>query len=188
MEKKSRLYTGGGDKGTTSLVGGERVPKYHVRLECYGTLDELNSFVGLLLSANLLDEDVVTLTWIQHKLFSLGSYLATDNKKTDFVLPSRIGQEEVERLEKEIDKLDSSMPRMVGFVLPSGIREAALAHVCRTVCRRAERQVYRLINEGGEVEEDVLKYINRLSDYFFVLARKESLRINGEEIIWDQSC
>ena len=165
--KKSIIYTRTGDKGTTSLVGGQCVSKAHDRIESYGTVDELNSFIGLLIT--------------------IGSYLATDQATTELKIESKVTPESIERIEREIDRLDNELPKMHAFILPGGCRSAALAHVCRTVCRRAERQIYRLA-ENCPVEEPVLIFMNRLSDYFFVLARKECINNNGKEIIWDYTC
>ncbi len=181
--EKYKLYTKGGDKGQTSLVGGKRVPKHHVRIESYGTIDELNSFVGLLLSYHLTDEDVYTLTWIQHKLFSVGSYLATDPTQTEIRIESQVHQEAIVRLEAEIDRLNNAVPPINAFILPSGGSIPSVAHICRTVCRRAERCIYRL-HETDPIEDNVLIYVNRLSDYFFALARKESYRLNSSEVTW----
>ena len=166
--EKYKLYTKGGDKGRTSLVGGQRVPKYDIRLESYGTIDELNSFVGVLLSHDLEEVDRKFLFWLQHKLFSVGGYLATDTTRDEV---------------QEVDRLDDLVPPIKAFILPSGGAITASAHVCRTVCRRAERIIYRL-NSETPLEPNVLRFINRLSDYFFALARKEVFRINGEEIVW----
>ena len=185
--KKSLIYTGTGDKGTTSLVGGQRVPKSHQRIESYGTIDELNSFIGLLITSLDSQEDADFLLFIQHKLFTIGSYLATDQETTELKIESRVTPESIEKLEREIDRLDNDLPKMKSFVLPGGCRSASLAHVCRTVCRRAERQIYRLAEEH-KVEEPVLVFMNRLSDYLFVLARKECINQNGKEIIWDYTC
>ena len=183
---KSNIYTRTGDKGTTALVGGHRVPKTHQRIEAYGTIDELNSFIGLLNTAVVDKEDQDFLLFVQHKLFTIGSYLATDQESTKLRIQSQVMPETIERIEKEIDKIDNALPKMKNFVLPGGNRAASLAHVCRTVCRRAERQIYKL-KESAEVEEPVLVFVNRLSDYLFVLARKECLRENNE-IIWDYTC
>ncbi|MDH6535524.1 cob(I)yrinic acid a,c-diamide adenosyltransferase [Parabacteroides sp. 52] len=185
--KKSVIYTGGGDKGMTSLVGGQRVSKANQRIESYGTVDELNTFIGLLMTSLKDEEEKAFLLFVQHKLFTIGSYLATDQEKTELKIESRVTTETIERIEKEIDRLDESLPRMKQFLLPGGTPAAALAHVCRTVCRRAEREIYRLA-ENSPVEEPVLVFINRLSDYLFVLARQESLREGGHEIIWDYTC
>jgi cob(I)alamin adenosyltransferase len=185
--EKSNIYTKTGDNGTTSLVGGVRVSKSDIRLECYGTTDELNSFIGLLMSELDEQNDLDFLLFVQHKLFNIGAYLATDPTQTEYKIESRVTKESIERIEKEIDRIDSSLPKHHHFLLPSGCRSAALAHVCRTVCRRAERRVLTL-HEKAPIEPEVLKFINRLSDYFFVLARKECIRKNGKEIIWDSSC
>lgn len=181
--EKYKLYTKGGDRGKTSLVGGKRVDKYDIRIESYGTVDELNSFIGVLLSYDLEGIDRETLTWVQHKLFSVGSYLATDPAQTDIRMESRVSAAAIARLESEIDRLDAMVPPINAFILPAGGTIPAAAHVCRTVCRRAERCIYR-VHAVEEVESLVLQYINRLSDYFFALARKESYRLNGEEITW----
>ncbi len=182
---KYKLYTKGGDKGKTSLVGGKRVPKYHIRIESYGTIDELNSFIGQVLAFDLEETDRATLVWLQHKLFSIGSYLATDPSQTEIRVESQISSEAVARLEKEIDRLSDLVPPLQAFILPSGGMLPATIHVCRTVCRRSERRIYQLnAEENNFVEPLVLQYINRLSDYFFALARKESYRLNGKEITW----
>ncbi len=184
---KSLIYTRTGDKGTTSLVGGQRVSKADRRIESYGTIDELNSFIGLLMTAIEDSEDEKFLLFIQHKLFTIGSYLATDQSTTELKIESQVTQESIEKIEHEIDRIDETLPKMKNFVLPGGCRSASLAHVCRTVCRRAERRIYSLA-EQAEVEDPVLIFVNRLSDYLFVLARKECLKHNGKEIIWDYTC
>ena len=159
--KKSIIYTGTGDKGTTSLVGGERVSKAHQRIESYGTVDELNSFIGLLITSLEEKADQDFLLFIQHKLFTIGSYLATDQENTELKVESKVMPETITRIEREIDRLDNELPKMRNFILPGGSRPASLA---------------------------VLVFINRLSDYLFVLARKECIRNNGKEIIWDYTC
>ena len=184
---KSLIYTRTGDKGTTSLVGGQRVSKADRRIESYGTIDELNSFIGLLMTAIDDAEDEQFLLFIQHKLFTIGSYLATDKSTTELKIESQVTPESIEKIEHEIDRIDEELPKMKNFVLPGGCRSASLAHVCRAVCRRAERRIYSLA-EQAEVEDPVLIFINRLSDYLFVLARKECLKHNGKEIIWDYTC
>jgi cob(I)alamin adenosyltransferase len=185
--KKSFLYTGGGDRGKTSLVGGQRVSKTHPRLDAYGTVDELNSFIGLLITELKEDETAGLLQFIQHKLFAVGSSLATDTEHTALKSASQITPENIRRLEESIDRIDDKLPKMTGFILPGGCRTAALAHVCRTVCRRAERQIYHLALESP-VEENVLIFMNRLSDLLFIIARNECIRKNGSEIIWDNAC
>lgn len=182
--KKSRVYTKTGDKGMTSLVGGKRVPKMHVRLEAYGTTDELNSFVGLLIQSIEDKHDLEILSYIQHKLFTVGSYLATDTETMAPREASIITDEDISLLENEMDKIDSDLPPLRHFVLPGGSESAARAHICRTVCRRAERCVYR-VNEIFSIDDQILMFVNRLSDYFFLLARKESNK-KGNEIFWTQ--
>ncbi|MDR1356707.1 MAG: cob(I)yrinic acid a,c-diamide adenosyltransferase [Tannerellaceae bacterium] len=185
--KKSLIYTRTGDKGLTALVGGKRVPKTDARIESYGTTDELNSFIGLLMTEVKEKEDIDFLRFIQHRLFTIGSYLATDISSAELRIESRVTTECITRIEQEIDRIDSGLPQMNNFILPGGCRSTALAHICRTVCRRAERQIYHL-HETSSVEDLVLVFVNRLSDYFFVLARMECIRNNEEEIIWDYSC
>jgi len=184
--KKSLVYTKTGDKGTTSLVGGMRVAKSHVRLEAYGTIDELNSFVGLLICQVEEEDSLKILAFIQHKLFTVGSYLATETESKAPKCASIITNENIALIESEMDKLDSELPVLKQFILPGGSEAAARAHICRTVARRAERCIYR-VKEQFPVEDNILIFVNRLSDYFFLLARKESYK-NGNEIFWDTSC
>jgi cob(I)alamin adenosyltransferase len=181
---KSRVYTKTGDKGFTSLVGGKRVPKTHVRLDAYGTVDELNSFIGLL-SEEIEDHHTrEILSKIQSSLFTVGCTLATEEDKDGgfSIKDAQIGM-----LEDEIDRMDSFLPKLNNFILPGGCKSAALAHVCRSICRRAERNIYR-IDEFASSESLLLIFINRLSDYFFVLARKECLNKNEQEVFWQKSC
>ena len=153
--KKSLVYTKTGDKGTTSLVGGSRVPKTHIRLEAYGTVDELNSHLGWL-NTYLQDEsDRDFILSIQHKLFAIGSHLATDQEKTQLKAASIITPENVENIEREIDKLDEQLPELCAFIIPGGSRGAAVCHVCRTICRRAERRILAL-SETCTISPEVL--------------------------------
>lgn len=185
--KKSLIYTRTGDKGTTSLVGGTRVPKTHIRLEAYGTIDELDTHLGLLLTYLTDDNDKELILWIQHKMFTVGSYLATDQANVDLHIESRIFEKDIARLEKAIDVIDGMLPPLKAFVIPGGSRESAVCQVCRTVCRRAERRILALAEECP-VDESVTAFINRLSDYLFVLARKLNLMTQTNEIYWDKSC
>ena len=162
-----KIYTKTGDAGTTSLVGGKRVPKDCARLESYGTVDELNAHVGLLLTYVSENQDRECLISIQNRLFVVGAQLAT----------------EAPNLENNIDKASEGLPKWRGFTLPGGCREAAIAHVCRTVCRRAERRILTL-NSEEEVDPQLIKYINRLSDYFYVLALRLNFLHGTEEILW----
>lgn len=187
--KKSLIYTKTGDAGTTSLVGGIRASKTHARLEAYGSVDELNSFIGMLVSSMEKSGIRDFLLYIQHKLFAVGSYLATDVSKTDLNMASCITEEDISRIENEIDIMDLELPSLKGFVLPGGCMQASMAHICRTVCRRCERRILEL-EENGVCEIDVRckSFVNRLSDYFFVLSRKLNHLSENEEIYWDKSC
>lgn len=182
--KKSIIYTKTGDKGTTALVGGTRVSKTHLRLEAYGTLDELNSHVGWLNCLISDEADHTFLRYLQHKLFTMGSYLATETEKRQPHAASIIAEGDITRIEDQIDQTDALLPRLNRFVLPGGNETASRAHICRTVARRAERLVYR-VAESFPVSEEVLIFLNRISDYFFVLARKEGSK-TAEEIFWEQ--
>lgn len=187
--KRSSVYTRGGDKGQTSLMSGQRISKGSLRLNTYGTIDELNSFVGLLRAfmPSEVGQDH-TLAMIQDRLFTCGSYLAADfrDQKKEFTLPSGISDEDIKTLERQIDLMDSELPKLKEFILPSGGKATSLAHVCRTITRRGERAIYLLLDEDAtaEVEAGVKNFINRLSDYFFVLARLVARHENGEEVTW----
>lgn len=184
--KKSGIYTKTGDAGTTSLVGGVRVPKLHPRIEAYGTVDELNAQIGLLATYVADEGERAFLTEIQRKLFSAGSYLATDRTQTALRAQSLILPEDVQELERAIDRLDAGLPPLRLFVLPGGSRGAAVCHVCRTVCRRAERRILALGDEAADA--NLLAYMNRLSDYLFVLSREINVREKCDEIIWNKPC
>ncbi|NDV46342.1 cob(I)yrinic acid a,c-diamide adenosyltransferase [Paludibacter sp. 221] len=166
-----KVYTKTGDKGQTSLIGGTRINKNDVRLEAYGTIDELNSFVGLLVSEVTEEEHKKFLLSIQNSLFDMGSCLALDTTKPE---TEKYGisfdKTEISKIESEIDRLSENLPPLKSFVIPGGTKAAALAHVCRTVSRRAERCIYTM-SEHYQVESEILIYVNRLSDYFFVLSR-----------------
>ncbi len=184
-----KVYTKTGDKGTTALFGGTRVPKHHIRIESYGTVDELNSYIGLIRDQeiNQLYKDV--LIEIQDRLFTVGAVLATDpekailkNGKERLNIP-KISEDDLLLLENEIDRMEESLPPMTHFVLPGGHTTVSFCHIARCVCRRAERLSVQL-NESEEVDESVLKYLNRLSDYLFVLARKLTFDLRAEEVKW----
>lgn len=185
--KKSGIYTKTGDAGMTSLVGGIRVSKLHPRLEAYGTIDELNSEIGLLITYVDDAQEVELLTEVQRKLFTVGSYLATDQTQRELREQSKMHPEDVQQLEAAIDRVDAELPPLRLFVLPGGTRAASVCHVCRTVCRRAERRIIALAEEC-EVEPNITAYVNRLSDYLFVLARKLNIQAGQDEIIWKKSC
>ena len=181
--KITKVYTRGGDMGKTSLVGGQRVSKASVRLEAYGTVDELSSNLGLL--AALLNDDVEKdmIIRVQNCLFNVCTNLATDQEQTALPTSAYLPEGEIEMLEGRIDDIMQLLPERQGFVLPGGTKEAAQAHVCRTVCRRAERRIVAL-SEVAQITPQVLQYVNRLSDYLFVLAKKINFNANQSEIIW----
>lgn len=178
-----KIYTKTGDKGQTGLFGGERVPKHHLRIESYGTVDELNSFVGLVRDQKMDERSYDTLIEIQDRLFTLGSMLATPDEKGGKIKIPKLVISDVEFLEKEIDFMNESLPPLKSFVLPGGHTTVSYCHICRTVCRRAERLATALA-ENEMVDELVLIYLNRLSDYFFTLARKLSQDLNANEVEW----
>jgi cob(I)alamin adenosyltransferase len=165
------------------LAGGKRVPKTNERIEAYGTVDELNAFIACLLDTVDEREDREFLLRIQNNLFTLGAYLATENETGS----CPFAQEEIDVLEKEMDQIDEWMLPLKAFVLPGGCPSNSGAHVCRTVCRRAERSIYRIAGQE-EINPVVLKYVNRLSDYFFLFARKQNFIHNISEITWNKPC
>jgi len=177
-----KIYTKTGDKGTTSLFGGTRVSKDHVQIEAYGTVDELNSHIGLLIS-QIQEFDILNvLKPIQPTLFDIGSHLASDGKADDY-LPE-INQEWVELLEIEIDRQSKLLPELKNFVMPGGNQRIAVAHLCRTICRRAERRVIAL-SEFKKLDKVLVIYLNRLSDYFFSLSRYLCVLDNVDEVKWN---
>ena len=180
----SKVYTRTGDAGKTSLVSGTRVDKDDVRVEAYGTVDELNSNIGVLLhSTKLDDQDIISLLRkAQNKLFNIGGYLAND--KADALYG--VKQEDVEELERIMDQMNEELPPAQGFALPGGTRLSAQADRCRTVTRRAERRVVTLA-KVATIDPLVLEYINRLSDFFFVFARYNNIQNQVEEIYWDKN-
>lgn len=177
-----KIYTKTGDKGKTSLLGGTRVNKYDLRIETYGTIDELNSQIGVLRSMDVGEEVKQVLIKIQTFLFTSGSQLASEPGKSRIKIPT-LKDDAISFLENEIDKMDAALPQMRHFVLPGGHPAVAAAHVARTVCRRAERLVIHLRDES-EVPEPIPIFLNRLSDFFFVLSRKLSQDLGAEEIPW----
>lgn len=187
--KKSILYTRTGDLGTTSLVGGDHVSKATARLESYGTVDELNAWIGVLASdPHMPAGQLPTLQYISHKLFDLGAYLATPTP-ADGTMPqaTSLGQEAISRIEHNIDLLDDATPPANRFVLPGGNQLSAFAHVARTVCRRAERRIIALANtDGAYVDPAAIRFINRLSDYLFILSRNINHANGTPEIYWDK--
>ena len=185
--KKSLVYTKTGDKGRTGLIGGTRVLKTDARLEAYGTVDELNAHLGVLITYLTEEGDAKFLRVVQDKLFGVGSYLATDQEKTDLHAVSIIKPEDVEKIELAIDEADNGLPAINNFVLPGGARASAFCHVCRTVCRRAERRILAL-TDHLTIDQNLLAYINRLSDYLFVLSRRINFLEKKDEIFWNNRC
>ena len=186
--KKARVYTRTGDKGTTSLVGGVRIAKSSLRLDAYGTVDELSSHLGLLVAMiGEGDDDALVLQRIQNTLFCVGTHLATDQSQTQLYPSARLPEGEVELMEQQIDAINNILPEAQGFILPGGCKPAAQAHVCRTVCRRAERCIIAL-SETAIVGSEILQYMNRLSDYLFVLAKKINFNSGRNEILWQNTC
>lgn len=183
-----KVYTKTGDKGITALLGGVRVPKDHIRINAYGTVDELNSAIGLVRCYNIGVDLTEILIQIQTMLFYLGSELATPTDKLILAngkprLPKVVQNKDIEQVEKWIDQMEEELPPLRHFILPGGNFGAAHAHICRCVCRRAERICVSL-SEVEEIREEPVKYLNRLSDFFFVLARKISNDARFQEIQW----
>lgn len=184
-----KIYTKTGDKGTTALFGGTRVPKHNIRIDAYGTVDELNSWLGLIRDQKMDRHSERILISIQNKLFTIGSELATDPQKA--VLKSgkerlrinKINEGDIELLEREMDQMNEALTPIAHFVLPGGHPTVSYCHIARTVCRRTERSV-SLLCEQEPCDPSILSYINRLSDYLFVLARKLSKDLKAEEIKW----
>lgn len=179
-----KIYTKVGDGGTTSLIGGTKVFKSHLRIEAYGTVDELNSYVGLCKDLLADEKSTKTLQEIQDRLFTMGSSLACDPLKEPKMKIPDLKEEDVILLEKEMDKMNDLLPPMKNFILPGGHPALSHLHIARCVCRRAERCCVRLEQEGQEVAGIIVKYLNRLSDYLFVLCRFTGHQMNVEEIPW----
>ncbi|MBK7309505.1 MAG: cob(I)yrinic acid a,c-diamide adenosyltransferase [Sphingobacteriaceae bacterium] len=178
-----KIYTKTGDKGETSLIGGTRVPKHHIRIEAYGTVDELNSYIGLV--RDLITEkhaQFKLLVEVQDRLFTMGSILAADPEKNKMKLPE-LKESDIELLEKAIDEMDKVLPPMKHFVLPGGHATISQVHIARCICRRAERNVLHL-NEVFPVNDLTFKYLNRLSDYLFTLSRQLAIDYKAKETPW----
>jgi len=184
-----KIYTKTGDNGTTALIGGTRVKKHHIRIESYGTVDELNSWLGLIRDQPIDERSKKTLTKVQENLFVVGAILATDlnkeilkNGKKRLNIPE-IESSSIEFLEMEIDYMDEALPPMTHFILPGGHTTVSYCHIARTICRRAER-MGTLLHENEPFDDRILSFLNRLSDYLFVLARKLSQDVQANEIKW----
>tara|TARA_B100000674_G_scaffold451644_1_gene422588 strand:- start:3358 stop:3933 length:576 start_codon:yes stop_codon:yes gene_type:complete len=180
--REMKVYTKTGDLGETSLLGGSRISKAELQIESYGTIDELNSYIGLIRDQVWKRPLLKELIEIQDRLFTISSHLANDKKKNRIKLPE-IYEKDVQRLEIEIDKMDNQLTRMNAFILPGGHTLVSYTHIARCVCRRAERKVVRL-SENWEISPVIIKYLNRLSDYLFILGRKLSKDLGADEIEW----
>jgi len=178
-----KIYTKTGDKGQTSLIGGTRVPKYHIRIEAYGTVDELNSWIGLIRDQQIDDHSLTVLMEIQDRLFTIGSLLASDPEKSRMKLPD-LKPEDITVLEKEMDLMENSLSELKSFILPGGHTTVSYAHIARCVCRRCERLVVHL-NEENTIDPQIGIYLNRLSDYLFVLSRFFAQTLNVPESPWN---
>ncbi|MBN2639591.1 MAG: cob(I)yrinic acid a,c-diamide adenosyltransferase [Bacteroidales bacterium] len=183
MGEEFKIYTKTGDKGTTALIGGKRVPKYHIRIEAYGTVDELNSFIGLIRDQEVDSHSREILIEIQDRLFTLESQLAKESDENLMHPLPELHDEDVTLLEKEIDAMNEELPELTSFVLPGGHPTVSYCHVARTVCRRAERLTIRL-NEEFSLAPINIQYLNRLSDFLFVLARKFTKDFDAPESLW----
>lgn len=179
---QDKIYTKTGDKGQTSLLGGKRVPKFHLKIEAYGTIDELCAFIGLLRDQQIDSHYSKLLLLIQENLFTIESLIARDEGAEGVALPV-ISDCDILLLEKEIDQMNDALPPLGHFILPGGHPAVSYAHVARCVCRRAERLVINLSQEN-QVDEIIITYLNRLSDYLFVLARKIASDLNVQDVIW----
>jgi cob(I)alamin adenosyltransferase len=182
MSQEFKIYTKGGDKGETSLLGGTRVAKCHERVEAYGNLDELNSFIGLIRDQDIDSHYKEVLIRIQENLFIAESLIARDPEKQTRELPS-FTEDEITLLEREVDAMNYELPPLNNFILPGGHTTVSYCHIARTVCRRAERSLIRL-NQNSPVDEIIIRLLNRLSDYLFVLARKTGKDLGAIESVW----
>lgn len=177
-----KVYTKKGDSGTTQLIGGTRIPKFSLRIEAYGTIDELNSYIGLIRDQKMHTTYIEQLIEIQDRLFTLGSLLAKDPEKDKMKLPE-IHASDIQHLENWIDEMDTQLEPMTSFILPGGHTTVSYTHIARCICRRGERIISEL-NEHSTVNPVILAYVNRLSDYLFVLGRKLTKDLNAKEIPW----
>ncbi len=185
--KITKVYTRTGDNGTTSLVGGIRIRKSDARLEAYGTVDELSANLGLLAAMLPEGEERSLIIRTQNNLFNVGTHLATDQSQTPLYPSAHLPEGETELLEQAIDQMNARLPEAQGFILSGGCQAAAQAHVCRTVCRRAERRIAALA-ETATISDEIQQYINRLSDFLFVLAKIINFNTGQEEILWKNAC
>jgi cob(I)alamin adenosyltransferase len=179
-----KIYTRTGDDGTTGLVGGTRIKKSDLRLDAYGTVDELNAWIGLIRSMDIDQKIIQLLVSIQNNLFIIGSKLASDERGKAITDRFQLGIQDTHSLEEAIDTYEEELKPLRNFILPGGSQKVSYCHIARTVCRRAERLVVRL-SQNSEVEQSILEYLNRLSDYLFVLSRKIAFAEGSEELPWN---
>ena len=185
--KITKVYTRTGDQGMTSLVGGVRIKKSDIRLEAYGTVDELSAHLGMLVAMMQEGDERDLVIRVQNNLFNVCTHLATDQSQTPLYPSAHLAEGEIEILEKRIDELMSQLPERQGFVLPGGVPAACQAHICRTICRRAERRIAALA-EVAQIAPEMEQYVNRLSDYLFVLAKIINFNEGKSEIVWQNVC
>lgn len=182
-----KVYTRTGDQGETSLVGGVRIKKSNIRLEAYGTVDELSAHLGMLVAMMKEGDEREFVIRIQNNLFNVCTHLATDQSQTPLYPSAHLAEGEIASLEQRIDNLMKQLPERQGFVLPGGVPAACQAHICRTVCRRAERRIAALAEEA-QIAPEMQQFVNRLSDYFFVLAKIINFNEGKSEIVWQNVC
>ena len=185
--KITKVYTRTGDKGMTSLVGGVRIKKNDIRIEAYGTVDELSAHLGMLATMMCEGKERDLIIRIQNNLFNVCTHLATDQSQTPLYPSAYLNEGEIEVLEDRIDELMGQLPERQGFILPGGVPAACEAHICRTVCRRAERRIADLA-EMVQIAPEIQQYVNRLSDYLFVLAKIINFNEGKSEIVWENVC
>ena len=185
--KITKVYTRTGDKGETSLVGGVRIKKSNIRLEAYGTVDELSAHLGMLVAMMKDGEERDYIIRVQNNLFNVCTHLATDQSQTPLYPSAHLAEGEIASIEQKIDSLMKQLPERQGFVLPGGVPVACQAHICRTVCRRAERCIAALAEEA-QIAPEMQQYVNRLSDYLFVLAKIINFNEGKSEIVWQNVC
>ena len=185
--KITKVYTRTGDQGETSLVGGVRIKKSHIRLEAYGTVDELSAHLGMLVAMMKNGEEREFVIRVQNNLFNVCTHLATDQSQTPLYPSAHLADGEIAALEQRIDNLMKQLPERQGFVLPGGVPAACQAHICRTVCRRAERRIAALAEEA-QIAPEMQQFVNRLSVYLFVLAKIINFNEGKSEIVWQNVC
>ena len=185
--KITKVYTRTGDQGETSLVGGVRIKKSNIRLEAYGTVDELSAHLGMLVAMMKNGEEREFVIRVQNNLFNVCTHLATDQSQTPLYPSAHLADGEIAALEQRIDNLMKQLPERQGFVLPGGVPAACQAHICRTVCRRAERRIAALAEEA-QIAPEMQQFVNRLSDYLFVLAKIINFNEGKSEVVWQNVC